>query len=309
MNYEDEVRTERDIRMSDYWCLFGVTLLYWDHILTLPAEIKYLWNRPHRSISSYMFFLNRYFTASTNIIVIVSRLGPVSLLESPSCASLQTIRDIIVVVAQVIVLLIMTMRIYALYERNKRLLWILLTILILGLAGSAVDFGMNGGSCAQFSLFYRSRESSLESRRCHTPRDDRQAAQAAVPWEAAFFYDTLIFSLALYKAYRTKKELGVRLPLLNIIVRDGEVFRNNSTIRNLLIPLRSIGSLYFGAMSLAGLANILTFYVSLGCYFLRLIIVSILGYTARRSIHESRSIASGEQYLGDFGFQTYAAST
>ncbi|ESK82501.1 hypothetical protein Moror_14406 [Moniliophthora roreri MCA 2997] len=228
MNYNDKLRTERDIRMSDYWCLFGVTLLYWDHILTFPAEVKYLWKRP-RAISGYMFFLNRYFTALTNIVVIISRLGPKSLLESSSCLPLQKIRDIVVVVAQVIVLLIMTMRIYALYECNKRLLWILLCILMLGLAGCA------------FSLFYKTGEPVFETR-CHTPRDERQAAQAVVAWEAAFFYDALIFSLAMYKAYQTKKQLGMRLPLMTIIIRDG--------------------SLYFGAMSLASLANILTFYLA-----------------------------------------------
>ncbi|KAI3621469.1 hypothetical protein WG66_009425 [Moniliophthora roreri] len=44
----------------------------------------------------------------------------------------------------------------------------------------------------------------------------------------------------MYKAYQTKKELGMGLPLMNIVIRDG--------------------SLYFGAMSLASLGNILTFY-------------------------------------------------
>ncbi|KAI3621499.1 hypothetical protein WG66_009424 [Moniliophthora roreri] len=275
MNYNDKLRTERDIRMSDYWCLFGVTLLYWDHILTFPAEVKYLWKRP-RAISGYMFFLNRYFTALTNIVVIISRLGPKSLLESSryrrqfplgsphdlaevilSCLPLQKIRDIVVVVAQVIVLLIMTMRIYALYECNKRLLWILLCILMLGLAGCA------------FSLFYKTGEPVFETR-CHTPRDERQAAQAVVAWEAAFFYDALIFSLAMYKAYQTKKQLGMRLPLMTIIIRDG--------------------SLYFGAMSLASLANILTFYLA--------------GVT----VYESQSVTSCEQPLGYVGLQANATS-
>ncbi|EEB94063.1 hypothetical protein MPER_07193 [Moniliophthora perniciosa FA553] len=69
-----------------------------------------------------------------------------------------------------------------------------------------------------------------------------RAAQAAAAWEAVFLYDILIFSLAMYKAYRTKKELGMKLPLMSIIIRDG--------------------SLYFGAISLANLANILTFYLA-----------------------------------------------
>uniref|UniRef100_A0A0W0FX37 DUF6533 domain-containing protein n=1 Tax=Moniliophthora roreri TaxID=221103 RepID=A0A0W0FX37_MONRR len=169
MNYNDDLQAEWDIQMSNYWCLFGVAILYWDHILTFPVEVKYLWKWP-QGISGYVFFLHRYFAALSNAIVIISRLGPHSLLESSSCLHLQKIRDAVILVAQVIVLL------------------------------------------------------------------------AAVAWEAAFFYDTLIFLLAMYKAYQTKKELGMGLPLMNIVIRDG--------------------SLYFGAMSLASLGNILTFYLA-----------------------------------------------
>ncbi|ESK82500.1 hypothetical protein Moror_14405 [Moniliophthora roreri MCA 2997] len=186
MNYNDDLQAEWDIQMSNYWCLFGVAILYWDHILTFPVEVKYLWKWP-QGISGYVFFLHRYFAALSNAIVIISRLGPHSLLESSSCLHLQKIRDAVILVAQVIVLY-------------------------------------------------------LEMRRCHTHRDNRQAALAAVAWEAAFFYDTLIFLLAMYKAYQTKKELGMGLPLMNIVIRDG--------------------SLYFGAMSLASLGNILTFYLA-----------------------------------------------
>ncbi|ESK81153.1 hypothetical protein Moror_14890 [Moniliophthora roreri MCA 2997] len=213
--------------MSDYWCLFGITLLYWDHILTFPAEVKYIWRCPRRA-SSYIFFLNRYFTALTNVVVIISRLGPKAFLESSNCPAFQKVRDGIVVVAQVIVLFIMTMRIYALYACSKRVLWPLLCILIGGIAVSP------------FTLSYRPEQPELKARRCHTPRDERQAIQLAITWEAVFVYDTLVFLLAMYKAYQARRESQISIPLRNVIIRDG--------------------TLYFGAISLFSLANILTFY-------------------------------------------------
>ncbi|ESK82162.1 hypothetical protein Moror_14478 [Moniliophthora roreri MCA 2997] len=226
------VRTERDLRTSDYWSLCAITLLYWDHILTLPIEIKYLWKRP-RFISSYLFFIHRYFSAFANIVVIFSLFSSRTFLESPSCKPLEQVREGVLVVAQVIVLLIMTLRIYALYGCSKRLLRILLGVLVILL------------SAAAFATFYDPGGEELEPVRCHTQRDFQRSIQTAGAWEVLFVYDTLIFLLACYKAYQTRKEFEMfkaRLPLTNIVIRDG--------------------ALYFWAMSMANLANILTFYVS-----------------------------------------------
>ncbi|KAI3601134.1 hypothetical protein WG66_001637 [Moniliophthora roreri] len=241
------VRTERDLRTSDYWSLCAITLLYWDHILTLPIEIKYLWKRP-RFISSYLFFIHRYFSAFANIVVIFSLFSSRTFLESPSCKPLEQVREGVLVVAQVIVLLIMTLRIYALYGCSKRLLRILLGVLVILL------------SAAAFATFYDPGGEELEPVRCHTQRpyvcprylylaiialkavDPTETAGA---WEVLFVYDTLIFLLACYKAYQTRKEFEMfkaRLPLTNIVIRDG--------------------ALYFWAMSMANLANILTFYLA-----------------------------------------------
>uniref|UniRef100_A0A0W0GF30 DUF6533 domain-containing protein n=1 Tax=Moniliophthora roreri TaxID=221103 RepID=A0A0W0GF30_MONRR len=221
----EPVRTGWDLRASDYCDLCGIVILYWDHILTFPTEVKYLWKRP-RFTSAYLFFLNRYFNTFANVIVIFSLFGPRSFLESTECKPLEDLREGIIIVTQVIVMIIMTLRIYAIYGCNKRLLRVLIGILILLLAGAAV------------ATFYEAGEEEIASIRCHTPRDRIRAIQTAGAWEAAFVYDAILFLLACYKAYRTRYEIDV--PLLKIVIRDG--------------------CLYFGAMSLTNLANILTFY-------------------------------------------------
>ncbi|KAK7466394.1 hypothetical protein VKT23_005117 [Stygiomarasmius scandens] len=49
-------------RYEEYFHLLGIALLYWDHILTFAMEVEFLWKH-FGSMSSYMFFLNRYFSS------------------------------------------------------------------------------------------------------------------------------------------------------------------------------------------------------------------------------------------------------
>jgi hypothetical protein len=81
---------------------FLEALLYYDHLLTLGAlsvhqlpenqpllislpsesEVKFIWTRP-RTFSSFMFFLNRYFSFGGNIVIMLSMFAVSSLVSSP----------------------------------------------------------------------------------------------------------------------------------------------------------------------------------------------------------------------------------
>ncbi|KIK60466.1 hypothetical protein GYMLUDRAFT_261444 [Collybiopsis luxurians FD-317 M1] len=58
-------------RLENYFHLFSITFQYWDHLLTFPDEIRYLW-KARMSPSALFFFLNRYFSVLGNIVVTVS---------------------------------------------------------------------------------------------------------------------------------------------------------------------------------------------------------------------------------------------
>ncbi|KIK61902.1 hypothetical protein GYMLUDRAFT_243067 [Collybiopsis luxurians FD-317 M1] len=69
------------------------------------------------------------------------------------------------------------------------------------------------------------------------------SAQIAAAWEAVFLYDSTLFVMTLYRAYKTRHILReLRVSLLVIILRDG--------------------SLYFGMMAFVNAINISTFYES-----------------------------------------------
>jgi hypothetical protein len=46
------------------------TILIWDHIITFPAEVEYIW-KGKKSFLVYLFFLNRYLIPLGFIINIV----------------------------------------------------------------------------------------------------------------------------------------------------------------------------------------------------------------------------------------------
>ncbi|KAK7460472.1 hypothetical protein VKT23_009193 [Stygiomarasmius scandens] len=71
MPTEQDVSLMDEQRLEGYFHLVGLTFLYYDHILTFPMEVEYLWKH-FRGAAKYMFFLNRYFSVTGNAIVTVA---------------------------------------------------------------------------------------------------------------------------------------------------------------------------------------------------------------------------------------------
>ncbi|KAJ3914936.1 hypothetical protein F5877DRAFT_49549, partial [Lentinula edodes] len=205
-----------------------VAFLYWDHLITFPDEIQYLWKRS-MGWSTALFFFNRYFAALGNIVVTVSLFSS-GLTESVttstdnasiSCRPFHLFREILLVLTQVIVCILLTIRIYALYHCSRRMLIYMLVT------------GFTLGGLSIVSLIY------MLTKPCSPRLIDHSLIEVAAAWEALFLYDSMLFVMTLHKAYKTRYELRqerLRIPLVVIILRDGSV------------------------MALANLINISTFY-------------------------------------------------
>ncbi|KAJ4479609.1 hypothetical protein C8J55DRAFT_429355 [Lentinula edodes] len=216
-----------------------IAFLYWDHLITFPDEVQYLWKRS-MGWSTALFFFNRYFAALGNIVVTVSLFSS-GLTESVttstdnasiSCRPFHLFREILLVLTQVIVCILLTIRIYALYHCSRRMLIYMLVT------------GFTLGGLSIFAIFFgQSSQSVLTPTGCHTQLTlitcVEPCASLAAAWEALFLYDSMLFVMTLHKAYKTRYELRqerLRIPLVVIILRDGSV------------------------MALANLINISTFY-------------------------------------------------
>ncbi|KAF6756422.1 hypothetical protein DFP72DRAFT_285596 [Ephemerocybe angulata] len=233
---------------QSYLHLFAISILYYDHILTFKSEVAHLWARP-KSHSSYWFFLNRYFAFFTNIAVLTLSF---TTLSAQVCRTFTLFRQILLIVNQILVCgaysskeagspcvlnlpfpVLLTLRIYALYHRSK-------VILTYMLSSGAILAGI---SC--YVMFGQKSSVAEQSAGCHTSLSRISAIRLAGAWEALFLYDSILFSLTLYKTLKERKDnriTGINIDLVSLILRDG--------------------CMYFAVMALCNLANILTFYVS-----------------------------------------------
>uniref|UniRef100_A0A0W0EXR7 DUF6533 domain-containing protein n=1 Tax=Moniliophthora roreri TaxID=221103 RepID=A0A0W0EXR7_MONRR len=220
----------------DLWHMVAITILYWDHVLTFKTEYKCLWKRP--STSGYLFFLNRYFNA---LAVLLSMISLFDADLHLSCRRLSQFREALLITTQLIVVAILTLRIYALYGCSKRLLYFMLSF-------TAVLLGV-----AIFCTCYYPGKVEYEtpSGRCITQYDFKAASRKAIAWQMLLIYDTLLFGLALHNAFKTRQEL--------------RTLRNLKYKTSLKVILLRDGALYFCAMALVNLVNILTCYTLEGC--------------------------------------------
>jgi len=225
----DQASTILDISIHNFLHLSAICCLYYDHLLTFDQEIDYLWARPKHQ-SSYWFFLNRYFSLFGNVAVTVLGFSEFS---GESCKRYLLFRQLFLIANQIIVCILLTLRVYALYECSIRILRYLagIGIILVFLPCWALLDEMN--IPVQTTTFG-----------CHVALPTITAYRLAGAWEALFVYDSIIFSLTIYKAWTVRRDYavtGVAIPLISLILRDGAI--------------------YFSVMAICNLSNILTYYL------------------------------------------------
>ncbi|KIM42439.1 hypothetical protein M413DRAFT_27197 [Hebeloma cylindrosporum] len=248
-NTNDTLSTAREILIHNYLHIFAVSFLYYDHAITAGQEINFLWKKP-KIRSSYWFFLNRYFAFFGNIVVVIMGFSNLTVRVQVrarnvisltlfsrrgydfSCKRYNLFRQLVLIVNQVLVCILLTLRIYALYGRSLRIL---------------AYMGGSGVVLIAFSLWVMFGQKSAPSESgggCHIGMSRDTAIRLAGAWEALFVYDSIIFALTFLKTWKARRDhsiTGIGIPLISIILRDGAI--------------------YFAIMALCNLSNILTFYL------------------------------------------------
>ncbi|KAJ3747771.1 hypothetical protein DFH05DRAFT_1359047, partial [Lentinula detonsa] len=199
-------------------------ILYWDHALTLKYEVHHLWKGP-KTWSSHWFFLNRYFAFFANFTVTIFEFF--NLPPLVSCKRYGVYRQLVLFIQQVIVCVLLTMRIYALYGRSIRILSYML--------GSAVTLAV----VAAWSLFGQKGTTSAKSE-MYKRYDDIHIIHLASAWEALFCYDTILFGFTLYQTHKSRHTMGMSLhiPLVSLMLRDAVSFEYLNRCRLIMQTLQ-----------------------------------------------------------------------
>ncbi|KAG1811745.1 uncharacterized protein BJ212DRAFT_487145 [Suillus subaureus] len=222
-------------------------ILIYDHMVTLPEEITFIWRRP-KALSAKLFIVNRYMALLGNIFALCIDFLPISderfhfwflhicyfAQQWLSCVKFTLCRQLFFFSQGIIVCFVLTIRIYALYGCNKRLLtWMII-----------IGFTLIAGACAGAIGHFSSNATIFPGVGCYETYTATVAARVGLAWVALFIFELLIFILTVYRICKTRGllrlSLFTRSNIVDIVFHDG--------------------AMYFGAMTLFNIPNILTYY-------------------------------------------------
>ncbi|KAJ7045259.1 hypothetical protein C8F04DRAFT_1068237 [Mycena alexandri] len=238
-------------RIYRYVFLAGLVIAVYDHLLTFSTEVKYIWLTKLRP-STCWFLAARYIGLIGNIIVSVFYFGALShevcssiccsvrlnqvrfYVLSKSCIRMLTVWEIFIISQEGLIETTLSIRVFAMYDRN---IWVLVPLLVLvcismtlavvgavkldGPAQNLAAPGING---------------------CNTPYSRSTADHVAKAWMGILACDVLVFALTVRQAYM-------------------QHHRSKPYAGSLILRMLKDGSMYFGVIVLATIANISTLYL------------------------------------------------
>ncbi|KAI0636830.1 hypothetical protein C8Q77DRAFT_1154726 [Trametes polyzona] len=197
------------VRFTNGVVLSAYTTLYYDYLLTLFDEIELFWKSANISILSVLFVVNRYLGLLGPIAIAFEYFGDFS-------EKLQTYHQAYAIALQGIVAVMLVIRTYALYNRSKRILVILVVTHVAGALMCLVTIVTN------INPVHTSTPLPFKHSACDLSLTDDQAVHLAIAWGAMLWFDTTIFVLTLVQALRMRRHFPGGL--LEVMFRDGTVY-------------------------------------------------------------------------------------
>ncbi|KAF4616708.1 hypothetical protein D9613_008373 [Agrocybe pediades] len=213
----------RSMSVNYNFSLISYTILVLEYLATFEEEVERFWKAGRINWASGFFYVNRYLTLFGHIPVLVEYFWRTS---NPD--KRESFHQYLAMLIQAIIASMLIMRMYALYERSKKVLALHLTIAIV--AVSVGCWAVIGGK-------KQDNPDVKVAAGCGISLTHYQAVRLGVAWSGMLVFDFVVFGLTLYKSLTIPRTRGV--DLLDILLRDGAI--------------------YFSVMIASNLGNILTF--------------------------------------------------
>ncbi|KAJ7460074.1 hypothetical protein B0H11DRAFT_53660 [Mycena galericulata] len=220
-----------EFNVNYYISITSFTILFYEYILTLDQEILAYWGT-RITWPTLLFYLNRYTSLIGNVPIVFEYFWTANTPNKlqARCHALQTYHQYYAIVAQAFVAAMLIMRTYALYERNKKLLWLMVAVAVAAaLVGAVLLFSGKGNSDDLNNRFVEVG--------CASGLILSTSRRLGFAWTGLLLFDCMIFVLTVSKAVVVSREQ--RGGLLFLLMRDG--------------------SLYFLVMVFSNCGNILSF--------------------------------------------------
>ncbi|KAJ7636459.1 hypothetical protein FB45DRAFT_906646 [Roridomyces roridus] len=209
-----------DIQISRGFILVPFTIICYDYILTFDQEVSRFWGGP-LTWGSFCFYLNRY-SSLLGVIPMVFQYtmttrDPAKYPVRFLCHALRSYHQNFALISQILVGVILVIRTYALYERSKKVL----ALMLLVVTGSTVS--------ALRLLFTKTDLNELSpvaaSFACPFGEPHAERLRLAECWAGLLVFDVTIFSLTLYKILVLHRDFPARRgSLLRTLLRDGTMY-------------------------------------------------------------------------------------
>ncbi|KAJ6497287.1 hypothetical protein C8R45DRAFT_124612 [Mycena sanguinolenta] len=216
------VSYESGHQFTSSWVLIPFCILCYDHLLTLETEINFVWKRPKR-LSFFLFIILRYIALVSTIGMLVLRFSDIPL---EVCHTFNFLKKGLTIVQNVLVGYMFGLRVYAMYNFSWKI------VLFLCVAASTT-VGLAAWSTASETIMTINVSSG-----CDLPISTQSAHRMAAAWESQFLCDVIIFVFTVWRSFQ--QPFKITGSIMTYMARDG--------------------TLYFAAMALVNLVNILNFY-------------------------------------------------
>ncbi|KDR72739.1 hypothetical protein GALMADRAFT_229002 [Galerina marginata CBS 339.88] len=207
------------MNVNYYFTLVSFTLLVHEYCITFVAEVERFWSVGRLNWASGFFYLNRYLTLFGHIPVVMEFFWANSNPHKIQiCHQLQSFHQYLAIVIQLVVACMMIMRMYALYERSRKVL-----ALHIGVAVAAVAIGC-------WSVLGGKSEKSPDvlvpvgcgATLTHNQLFSWSDSGLGAAWGGMLVFDALVFGMTLYKSLSIPRTREINL--LTVLLRDGKLF-------------------------------------------------------------------------------------
>ncbi|CAL1707160.1 unnamed protein product [Somion occarium] len=192
-------------------------LLFYDHMITLDLEIPLVWKYSKRRPAFFLYLFNRFFAFAFLIFdtIPVTPNGILSsrVYDNAVCVIYLMCDDIVTLLTTMTVQVILQLRVYALYNRSRKILIFLLALCALEVSAMAVLVGVTIGHLERLPV-------SSTTTGCYYRGI---LGFSALFWVPGLIYEPILFFLVLYKAWPSKRN-EPQIPLVVRIARDSLLY-------------------------------------------------------------------------------------
>ncbi|QRV98048.1 transmembrane protein [Ceratobasidium sp. AG-Ba] len=190
----------------------GVCVLLYDHILTFPEEVEYVWKQKWSAVST-MFVLNRYITPFILAVDLYDKGGLSNYLSQSFCVNWYYAETVWNLLCFGFVHAIVALRVGAIWGRPGWLsitLSVLFTIYFVSTAVIAYTLQIKVADTVEYNPFFRVCLVII-------------SPYLWTCWIPSLIFETILFVLTVIKA-REHSKANFDTPILHILYRDGVVY-------------------------------------------------------------------------------------